>query len=254
MSNIASHPKEMPRSAASVAFDQNLEFLKVILALRHHDVVAAKAATRRLAADVKKYASKDKERLAKALENLDRRIKKTLGRLTARLEIVTLWEVVMLVTCVEAYLQDILSEAARIDLELMIKSEQQVARYADVIAASSLETLASSLRTQWARSWLNAGGPARWIERFEKLGARGYGDDLAGRLERIWGIRHVVVHSAGVATAEFVRLHPGVVAAPGERVKLDYRELSPWLQAVKEFIEPTEHFFIKRYPALIVKS
>jgi hypothetical protein len=74
-----------------------------------------------------------------------------------RVEIVTLWQVVMLVTCVEAYLQDVLSAAASVDPDLMSKSEH-VARYADVVAASSLEALADSLRAQWARGWLSNGG------------------------------------------------------------------------------------------------
>src|SRR5207247_11316116 len=121
----------------------------------------------------------------------------------------SLWQVVMLVTCVEAYLQDVLSAAARADPDLMSKS-QQLAPYADIIAATSLDELANELRARWARGWLADGGPTRWISRFERMGARGYPDDLAARLERIWGIRHVVVHSAGVATPDSVQRHPGV--------------------------------------------
>jgi hypothetical protein len=78
-------------------------------------------------------------------------------------------------------------------------------------------------------------GPTRWILRLQQSGGRGYSDDLAARLERIWGITHVVVHSAGIATAEFVKLHPGVVTKPGERVRVHHDALGPFLDAVKNF-------------------
>jgi hypothetical protein len=81
-----------------------------------------------------------------------------------RYQTLTLWQIVMSVTCVEAYLQDVLIAAASIDPELMSKSEQS-APYADVIAATSLEALANELRARWARNWLSDGGPRRWISR-----------------------------------------------------------------------------------------
>jgi hypothetical protein len=113
----------------------------------------------------------------------------------------------MLVTCVEAYLHDVLSTTASVDPKLMSKSEQPV-YYTDVIGAGSLDELANELRARWARGWLDDGAPTRWLSRLHAMGARGYPDDLAPRLERIWGIRHVVVHAAGVADADFVKRHP----------------------------------------------
>jgi hypothetical protein len=131
-----------------------------------------------------------------------------------RYQTATLWQVVMLVTCVEAYLQDLLAVAAGAGPELMSKS-QQVASYPEVIAATSLEELANDLRTRWARGWLSDGGPSRWISRLKKMGAKGYPDRLGPRLEVFWGIRHVVVHAAGIATTDFARRHPGLVTAAG---------------------------------------
>jgi hypothetical protein len=97
-------------------------------------------------------------------------------------------------------------------------------------------------------------GPTRWILRLQQSGGRGYSDDLAARLERIWGITHVVVHSAGIATAEFVKLHPGVVTKPGERVRVHHDALGPFLDAVKEFLETTEQFFLARYTSLVTTT
>jgi hypothetical protein len=97
-----------------------------------------------------------------------------------RIGTVTLLQVVMLVTCVEAYLQDLLAISARVDPKLMDET-QQVAPYADVISATSLDELASELRDRWARKWLSDGGPTRWISRLKRMGARGYPDGHAPR-------------------------------------------------------------------------
>jgi hypothetical protein len=135
----------------------------------------------------------------------------------------------------------------------MSKSEQR-APYADVITAASLEALANDLRARWARGWLSDGGPSRWISRLGKMGARGYPDDLGSRLERFWGIRHVVVHAAGVATADFVKRHPGVVGVAGNRVRVNSHDFLRFVLAVRDFIEPTDGFFLARYPSMLVAA
>jgi hypothetical protein len=181
---------------------------------------------------------------------LMRSIKRSVNRLSQAvddslgpLETSNLWMVVMFVTCVEAYLQDALCMAASADPALMSKSGQS-AYYGDVLGATSLDELAADMRTRWARGWLNDGGPTRWLSRLDKMGARGYPDDLAPRLERIWGIRHVVVHAAGVATADFVKRHP--IAKRGDRLRVTNQDIQGCLQAVKDFVGPTEAFFLAR--------
>lgn len=135
----------------------------------------------------------------------------------------------------------------------MSKSEQHAA-YADVIGATSLEALANELRVRWARSWLSDGGPTRWIVRLGKMGARGYPKDLGPRLERFWGVRHVVVHAAGVATADFVKRHPGVVKAAGDRVRVNHHGYEKFVEGVRDFLEPTDGFFLRRYPSMLAVS
>jgi hypothetical protein len=70
-------------------------------------------------------------------------------------------------------------------------------------------------------------------------------------LELIWGIRHAVVHTAGVTTADFVKRHPGVVQTAGDHVRVGTKDYGPFLDAVKGFMEPTEQFFLARYPSLL---
>jgi hypothetical protein len=71
-------------------------------------------------------------------------------------------------------------------------------------------------------------------------------------LELIWGIRHVVVHAAGIATADFVKRHPGGGAA-GDHVRVGSRAFGTFIESVKGFMEPTERFFVKRYPSLLAE-
>ena len=86
------------------------------------------------------------------------------------------------------------------------------------------------------------------------MGAAGYPDDLGPRLELCWGIRHIVVHAAGVATADFVKRHPGVVKAAGTRVRVTLRDVLKFVEAVRDFLEPTDRFLLARYSSLVAES
>jgi len=256
---ISPTPVPTPHTRALLAFEQNLDSIGHMQKLSRHQVVLMKAQVTK-ATQVATFAKEQRDLATKPgktklLRSLNRltHLLKTIEVRIEGFQTITRWQVVMLVTCVEAYLQDVLTAAASVDPELMSKSEQR-APYTDVITAASLEALANDLRARGARGWLSDGGPSRWIERLGKMGARGYPDDLGPRLERFWGIRHVVVHAAGVATADFVKRHPGVVGAAGNRVSVNSRGLGTFIQAVKEFIEPTDAFFLARYPSMLVAT
>jgi hypothetical protein len=70
------------------------------------------------------------------------------------------WHVVMVVTFVESYSEDVLADAAGEDPSLMAKSEQTVS-YADAVAAESLVALRTEIRHRWSRNFVNDGGPWR---------------------------------------------------------------------------------------------
>ena len=253
---------------AWTAFEQNLDSIRHLSALNRRELAAIKTATTRWATShttevtrLKTLAGNSPSlpagpldaALTKLLRSTEGLWTRTLQPGFERLGTAHLWQVVMLVTCVEAYLQDLLAIAASVDPKFMAES-QQVAPYADVISATSLDELASELRAQWARGWVRKGGPTSWISRLEKMGARGYPDGLAPRLERIWGIRHIAVHAAGIATADFVRRYPGVVAAAGDRVQVGSKAFGAYIQSAKDFMEPTERYFVRRYPALLAET
>jgi hypothetical protein len=242
-----------PHTSSWYAFDQNIGRIGHINSLGGREIALLKAEAIRFHAYLDKPRDLTKKTTAAIFLRTVKRYTSTMRTRIDRSGTATLWQVVMLVTCVEAYVQDLLSVAASLDDTLMAKSEQ-CAPYADVIAAGSVADLASNLRDRWARGWINDGGPSRWIARLEAMGARGYPPTLGHTLELFWGIRHAIVHRAGVATADFVKRHPGVVKAVGDRLNVRSKGFGDFLRAVTAFVGTTEQFFIARYPLLVVPA
>ena len=158
------------------------------------------------------------------------------------------WYVVMHVTFAEAYLQDVLEMCARADPDVMGDSKPS-ATYEEICAADSKELIEEELRLKWARSFLDHRGPARWIERLDKMGVRDYPAGLAQTLEEAWGVRHVVVHKAGVATHDFVRRHPEFGATVNERIPLKPERVLSYIKAISQFVEVTDRSFERRISA-----
>ena len=171
-----------PHTEAWIALERNLESISHMVALAAHEIASGKTMTKRRTKFQIGDLSK-KEVRARQVRSL-KRFTSTLQVRLDRTGTVWLWQVVMLVTCVEAYLQDLLVAAALVDREFM-KNSKQVAAYADVVSAKSLEELATEMRRRWARGWLNDGGPTRWISTLQKMGAKEFPVGLAPRLELI---------------------------------------------------------------------
>lgn len=159
MAKRAISPKRVhtPHTRASKALMQNLTSVTRVLNLSAHEAKVARA----LAARAIKFVNErcdhaTKRGQAKMVRSMNR-LTKTLDDRLSRIQTLFLWQTVILVTCIEAYLQDMLAASASVDPKLMSQSEQR-AMYADIIAATSLEALASGLRTRWARWWLGDGG------------------------------------------------------------------------------------------------
>jgi hypothetical protein len=182
-SSPTSAPK--PHTRAWFALEENLDVVGHFIAMGRRDMELVRKEATRFDAFLKRPYRGTKVEIAKRIIREEKRYAKTLSEPVARFKTVMLWELVILVTCVEAYLQDVLVGAASVDRRIMRESEQSAA-YADVMAAASLDDLAIGLRVRWARGWLSDGGPRRWIKRLDKMGARGYPNDLPARLELLW--------------------------------------------------------------------
>jgi hypothetical protein len=160
------------------------------------------------------------------------------------------WIPVLLVTTVETYLKDVLIYAASLDPAITESSEQPMpsASYTEVVRAGSFEALAQELRSEWARNFVdNKGGPTRWIKRLHSMGARGYHPETAKKMETLWGVRHLIVHSSGLATPDFVRLHPEIGVKVGENIIIRPNQIIAWSKVVYDFVDVTDSYFVQRY-------
>ena len=179
-----------------------------------------------------------------------KRVEKLENRLLLRkqaLDFLAEWRSVMYVTFTEAYLQDVLATCAGIDPALMSESAQS-ASYIEITSAGNLQELAGELRARWARNFVDKGGPTSWIDRLQRMGARGYPAEMAPLLEELWGIRHIVVHRAGIANLDFCRRHPSFGLKPNKAIKVSKEQVEKYCKTCEEFVSLTDDYVLARYP------
>jgi hypothetical protein len=159
------------------------------------------------------------------------------------------WFSVILVTATETYIHDVLAFAASLDERLMQSSEQS-ASYQKISKARSLAELQAELRSNWARNFVDKGGPTLWLQRLKKMGATGYKAGLGEELEQLWGVRHMIVHRAGSVTADFARRHPSFALNAGDFLRIEREYIDKSAGAVIDFVYVTERYFKQRlWPA-----
>lgn len=159
----------------------------------------------------------------------------------------TKWLTVMLVTVVETYLQDALCELAEVDPSVMGNVFPKV-DYRDLSSFDTLEDVRAECRKQWAIGIIARDGPSKWVDLLKKLGASSYQKGLVEQMERIWGIRHIVVHNAGRATRDFLSRHGGSQSV-GDSVPVSLADLREWQGVLEGFIESTDRFISARRAA-----
>ena len=152
---------------------------------------------------------------------------------------------VLLVAIVEVYLKDVLIFATGLDNTIMERTGQ-TKTYQDAVNAKSLEELILGFRTEWARSFVDNGGPTAWTRRLEKMGASHYRPETVSQMETLWGVRHLIVHSAGIPNADFVRRHPELKAQVGKRFIVNYAQIKQWSAAMYDFVDVTDQYFVRR--------
>ena len=81
------------------------------------------------------------------------------------------------------------------------------------------------------------------------MGARGYRPNTSTFMERLWGVRHLIVHSAGIVTQEFVQRHGHFQKKIGDHFIVTNNHLTEWLAGIYDFVEVTDSFFVKQCAA-----
>ena len=149
--------------------------------------------TRRVSRVVKvateiKRRSKDDSNEGKVqinLKGLERSISKISTGVTTYLQlqqVIYEWTSVMLVTFIEAYLEEGLMLIATKNSGVM--KEADPLNYDTVLAADSIEDLKNEIRRRWANKTVR-GGPKNWFIRLGRMGAKGYTEDSRFRLQHL---------------------------------------------------------------------
>ena len=195
--------------------------------------------------DRKQEAIKQKiERVSVSIATGDERI--------AKYHTVARWMVVMYVTCVEAYLQDLLTAAIEADSEIMGDSKQEI-RYADVIAGGTFNALVEKMRRTWVDNWM-AGPPSKWFERLDKTYAPKFEAGTRETMKLCWEMRHLVVHDAGRITPKFLISHPDSAKKVDDYLTIIPKQILAFGTAIGNFVRPIDHCLLRRYPSLNVNS
>jgi hypothetical protein len=208
-------------------FESNLEHLMRLYDLRRGYMEHVQASMRK---DLEKIARLPQETQSKAeinsiLASLPERANKWLEIFQTTFPFLNVWELVMLVSFTEAYLEDVLILLVQKNPRWMQESDQK-ASYSEVSQAASIPELLGRMQRRWAKNVMN-GTPQNWIERLEGFGARGYAAGLSMDMAEVWNRRHITVHS------------------PRTSAHITSAEFGKALNIVKAFIEPTDKFVIR---------
>jgi hypothetical protein len=95
------------------------------------------------------------------------------------------------------------------------------------------------------KKFIDGGGPSSWIKRLSKMGSRGYSTDLATTMEQVWGVRHLIVHRAGLPDRAFSQRHPMVPRAENGRISIEGELLTQYALAIVVFVGMTDRYLTR---------
>jgi hypothetical protein len=119
------------------------------------------------------------------------------------------WMLAMMVTLVEAYLENVLLILTTTHPEWMATNDKVVSGDDVLKIEAALPTekrwqgLIEILRQRWTARFLR-GTPGEWISRLEKFGAPKYPADLGEKMTTIWHRRHTIVHASPAVRPDHV--------------------------------------------------
>jgi hypothetical protein len=182
-----------------------------------------------------------------ARDEVGERLSVTFDRLFEGTKLMHEWQIVMAITFAETFLHDVLVECAQVD-PTVLGEAQPTTSFSEVSVAESLEALKHEMFSKWARSFVDDGGPTKWTRRLTVLGVRGLPTELR-ELEEAWGIRHSIVHRAGVVSTDFARRHPSLKGEVGEHIDLSAPQVIRYVELIDQFVLPIDASFAARFVA-----
>jgi hypothetical protein len=217
---------ELGKSKALLAFETNLEHIKWLINLfgkaplgMISDVANAIAS---MQAELPNLDLQEQRRFLEKIQLKIAPLQRTAGPGWIFLEN---WMIVMIVTFVEAYLEDFLVMIVQLNPSWC--SSEATLTLEDLSDNCTVESLRDKICRRWAKGILRSGNPTNWIRRLESFGVRGYRDDLGEDMEKIWERRHEIVHD------------------PNSQLSDEHQHLKRALEYCGHFVEITDLFLVK---------
>lgn len=150
------------------------------------------------------------------------------------------WMSVMLVSFLEAFMEDGLIEVAARNPK-MIKSREVQGSL--VFETESLDALRGYIRRQWAHDAIRPDGPKTWCRVLRDFGAPPINQATVSSLQHLWDTRNLIVHSRSIADAAYAKKYERLGVVNGSQVKVNIATFGAWLNPVKEFVEWADRQF-----------
>lgn len=156
------------------------------------------------------------------------------------------WQIPMLVTMIESYIEDIVTACALERPTLILEADKtptiEVER---VVKSPDLSKLVGELVATWARAFVSK-GPRGWLKRFGVWGFR-WSEGTDQGLDYLWARRNVVVHNAGNVTPELAESFPDERLVPGLPIRCTSETVIQDTQLAWEFVSLVDRLLIERF-------
>jgi hypothetical protein len=236
------------KSDALKNFEANLDDIMAFLGQMKKGSAAAEKAAKRATKTVEKtkrlvgtekLSTQDIEPILRSLDT----VRKAVQKWTAFNVPASRWIVVMMVSYLEGYLEDVLIGIALKRSEIIKNVDIQTAR---VFEVDSIEELRAEVRRNWAHDELRPNGPIAWRK---ALKARGAASPITqatiDKMQHLWDTRNLIVHARSVADVPYAKKYAKQGARTGVAVKVSMKSLEVWLEAIAEFVDWADTLYLK---------
>jgi hypothetical protein len=231
------------KTSALINFESNLDQISIFFD-RLKPVQLAKAIARSskmIAKELKSAPAVDVKKIKKITRELDAVLARVEDDKAFRIPALRMMSV-MLVSFLEAYLEDGLVEIALKNPKVIKTPEIEPNRLLEI---DSIDQLRTEIRLNWAQGLLRPGGPVTWAKRLRTLGAPELQQTTLSKIQHLWDTRNLITHSRSIANNAYARKYKTSGYTEGDEVKVTLVHFGEWLGDLKEFIAWTEAFFLK---------
>jgi hypothetical protein len=190
------------KTSALINFESNLDQINIFLR-RLDPSQIAKAAAKMQAIVAKEAQSAPVVNLKKITRGLDALLALVQDYEAFRTPALRMMSV-MLVSFLEAYLEDGLVEIASKNPKVIKTPEIEPNRLMEV---ESIDQLRIEIRLNWAQGSLRPGGPVKWRKQLRALGAPELKQTTLNKMQHLWDTRNLIIHSRSIASNAYAKTY-----------------------------------------------